>query len=154
MFSARGKLISLIGMFSAILAVVVGCQAASASPQIEVEEAWGRPSPQMATAGAFYMVIRNTGGEADRLLSAESPACGVTELHESFMNDEGAMGMRPVEGGAIEIPAKGEVELKVGGMHVMCIDRQEDFELGAVMPLTLHFEKSGDMTVNIEIREP
>jgi len=61
--------------------------------------------------------------------------------------------MRPVEGGFIEVPAGGEVELKVGGLHVMCIDKLEDFAVGATLPLTLQFEKAGEITVNIEIRE-
>ncbi len=122
-------------------------------PRIEVEGAWGRPSPKVATAGAFYMVIRNPSDEADRLLSARSPACGIIELHESYQTPEGAMGMRPVPGGSIEIPAKSQVELKVGGLHLMCIDKLEEFKAGSRIPVTLMFEKSGAMTLEVEIRE-
>jgi hypothetical protein len=64
------------------------------------------------------------------------------------------MGMRPVEGGVIEIPAGGQAELKVGGLHVMCIQKQADFEPGAQLPLTLQFEKSGEKMITVEIREP
>jgi hypothetical protein len=99
------------------------------------------------------MVIKNNGGEADKLIAGKSPACGVVELHESYMTEEGAMGMRPVEGGYIEIPARGEAELKTGGLHIMCIDKLEDFDVGAVLPLTLTFEKSGDINLDVEIRE-
>jgi copper(I)-binding protein len=100
------------------------------------------------------MQIKNNGSEADNLVAGDSPACGVVELHESYMTEEGAMGMRPVEGGAIEVPAGGQAELKMGGLHIMCINKLEDFELGAVLPLTLEFEKSGEMTIDVEIREP
>jgi copper(I)-binding protein len=123
----------------------------SAGKAITVEGAWGRPSPKVAEAGAFYMVIRNTGQEADRLVGAESPACGMTELHESVMNDQGVMEMRPVTGG-IEIPAGGQVELKVGGLHVMCMQKKADFQPGTRIPLTLQFEKAGDIALEIEIR--
>lgn len=137
--------------------IIAACQSAPegpAEPAISIEGAWGRPSPKVATAGAFYMTIMNEGREADRLISAESSACGVVELHESYETEEGAMGMRPVEGGAIEIPAGGEAELKMGGLHIMCIDKLEDFEAGAVLPLTLNFEKTGEIEMEIEIREP
>jgi len=36
----------------------------------------------------------------------------------------------------------------------MCIDKLEDFEVGAVLPLTLTFEKSGEISIEIEIKEP
>jgi len=45
-------------------------------------------------------------------------------------------------------------ELKMGGLHIMCINKLEDFEVGAVLPLTLDFDKSGQMTIDVEIREP
>jgi len=133
--------------------LIVGCSATS-GPEINIENAWGIPSPKVATAGAFYMKIKNVGNEGDKLIAGQSPACGVVELHESYMTEDGAMGMRPVEGGFIEIPADGEAELKMGGLHIMCIEKLEDFTAGAVLPLTLNFEKSGEMTIDIEIREP
>jgi copper(I)-binding protein len=143
----------LIGSLMLLVLLLASC-ASSSGPEITIENAWGRPSPKVATAGAFYMLIKNDGGEADKLVAGESPACGVVELHESYMTEEGAMGMRPVEGGGIEVPAGGQAELKMGGLHIMCIDKLEDFTVGAVLPLTLSFEKSGDITIDIEIREP
>jgi len=144
------------GVFLGIF-VILGFLLVSCSPQgpdIRVEDAWGRPSPKIATAGAFYMIIKNRGGEADYLVGAESSACNVVELHESYKTEEGAMGMRPVEGGMIEIPAGGQAELKMGGLHIMCIDKLEEFDMGAVFPLTLDFEESGNLEINIEIKEP
>jgi copper(I)-binding protein len=145
------ELITISLMLFGIL--LISC-ASSSVPEISIENAWGRPSPKVATAGAFYMLIKNSGGADDKLIGGESPACGVIELHESYMTEEGAMGMRPVEGAAIEIPAGGQAELKMGGLHIMCIDKLEDFEPGVMLPLTLNFENSGEMTIDVEIREP
>lgn len=142
-----------IGVLSLLGLLLVGCKSSS-GPEISVEDAWGRPSPKVATAGAFYMLVKNNGGKADKLIGGESPACGTVELHESYMTEEGAMGMHPVEGGFIEIPANGEVELKIGGLHIMCIEKLEDFEPGAVLPVTLKFEITGDLPINVEIQEP
>ena len=140
----------------AALAIVLATTNAGCSDNagIEVTDAWGRPSPSVAAAGAFFMSINNNGTEDDALISARSPACGTVELHESFMNEEGAMAMRPVEGGRIAVPAGGSAELKQGGLHVMCIDKLEDFTEGAKLELTLQFEKAGDLTLDVEIREP
>jgi copper(I)-binding protein len=44
---------------------LASCQAAGTAPEIVIEDAWGRPSPKVAAAGAFYMVIKNKGGEMD-----------------------------------------------------------------------------------------
>ena len=75
------------------------------------------------------------------------------ELHESYLLEDGEMGMRPVTGGSIEIPAGGMVELKVGGLHVMCLDKTAEFALGDTYALQLVFEKSGEMAVDVKIQE-
>ncbi|HFD40738.1 MAG TPA: copper chaperone PCu(A)C [Anaerolineae bacterium] len=107
----------------------------------------------MAGAGAAYMIIKNTGGEADKLLSGETPAAEVVELHESYMDENQVMHMRAVEGGYIEVPAHGQVELKPGGYHVMLIKLVEPLEAGKTVPLTLHFEKSGQIEVQVPVSE-
>lgn len=129
------------------------CLPRAEGPRIIVKDAWGRSSPMVAAAGAFYMVINNTGTEDDALVSASSPACGMIELHESFMKDDGTMGMQMVEGGRIEVPAGETVELKVGGLHVMCMQKQQNFNAGDNYTLTLTFEKSGDITVVAVIKD-
>ena len=151
----RVSLVSLLMLAAVLIGILAGCTTppAVSGPQIKIENAWGRPSPMMANAGAFYMMISNSGTEADKLVGGKSPSCGTVELHESFKSDDGMMGMRPVTGGFIEIPAGGQAELKVGGLHVMCIDKKDDFKAGAKLPLTLNFEKSGAKTVDVDIRE-
>jgi hypothetical protein len=141
-----------LGAIALLVLSLAACQASG--PEISVEGAWGRPSPKVATAGAVYMTIKNTGGEADKLLSAESSSCGVVELHESYDKGDGVMGMRPVEGGNIEIPAGGEAMLKMGGLHIMCIDKLDDFQEGAILNFTLNFEKTDPMTIEVLIRQP
>ena len=135
--------------FLAFAVVVTAC---GGGADIEVNDVWGRPSPAAATNGAFYMIIANNTDTVDHLVAASSDACGVTELHQSVMND-GVMGMRPVGAGGIEIPAGGEAVLEVGGLHVMCVDKQVEFEDGVSVALDLEFENGGTVTVDVEIRE-
>ena len=135
-----------------LTALISACAPKAGGSQIRVENVWGRVSPSAASSGAFYMTIHNDGSEADKLLSASSSVCMMSELHESYMLDNGAMGMKPVESG-IEIPAGGSVELKVGGLHVMCMDKMADFKAGDKYQITLTFEKAGEVVVEAEIRE-
>jgi copper(I)-binding protein len=70
------------------------------------------------------------------------------------MDDQGAMTMQPVAGGRIAVPAGETAVLEQGGLHVMCINKLEEFTEGARLDLTLQFEKAGDITLQVEIREP
>jgi copper(I)-binding protein len=141
--------------------LMIGCSGGTAEPsaaettsgKMEVLGAWGRTSPKVAQNGAFYMKLVNNTGEDDKLLSATAEACNVVELHEMYMMGDGVMGMRPVETGYIPVAAGETVELKVGGLHVMCIGKLADFNVGDTYPVSLEFEKAGTMQVTVEIRE-
>lgn len=129
----------------------IGC-APAAAPAITVENGWGRPSMDMPTAGGIFLLIKNSGNAADNLLSGSSAACGSIELHETIMKSDGTMGMNLMDK-PIEISAGGEIELKSGGLHIMCIMKKDDqFKPGATIDLTLVFEKSGEITIPVEVR--
>ena len=135
-----------------LLIGTVSCSASS-NGKLEVQDAWGRSSPKVAQNGAFYMKITNHTGQDDKLLSATTEACDVVELHEMYKKENDVMGMRPVPEGYIVIPAGETVELKVGGLHVMCIGKLADFNVGDSYPVTLTFEKAGPMEISVEIRD-
>ena len=63
-----------------------------------------------------------------------------------------AMEMVPVD--RIAVPAGGAVELKQGGLHVMLLDLKRPLAVGDRFQLTLRFAKSGDKTVEVEVRRP
>jgi copper(I)-binding protein len=133
------------------LSLVAGC-APAAAPVISVESTWGMPSMSMPTTGAFFMVIKNTGNAPDKLLSGTSPACGSIEVHETVMKADGTMGMNLLDN-PLEISAGGQVELKSGGLHIMCIMKKDDqFKAGSKVDLLLKFEKAGEQKVTAEIR--
>ena len=137
-----------------VLLITVGCTASGGNKgEIEIENVWGRSSPMVAQNGAFYMNVTNNTGEDDELMAGKTDACGTVELHEMYMKENDMMGMRQVPGGTIPVPAGETVELKVGGLHVMCIDKQAAFEVGDKIPITLEFANAGEMTVTADIRE-
>lgn len=133
-----------------VLSLAAGACSSSGSDDIVVDDPWGRSSPLAANNGAFYMTIEGSNVN-DRLVAAYASVCGATELHLTTMAD-GVMKMQQAEDG-IEIPAGGEAVLEPGGYHVMCIDKDVEFKVGDVIPVTLTFETAEMQTVDAEIRE-
>lgn len=134
---------------------------------IEVTDAWARPSPMVATAGAVYMLITNRGDQDDALLavSIADDVAGKVELHESRAVEPGEatgdmaggdmgttdstmapmMEMVPVD--RIEVPAGGTVSLQPGGYHVMLLDLVSPLDEGDQLELTLTFDVAGEVVV-------
>ena len=139
-------------MFTPILALALlaGACSSTGTDGIVVDDPWGRSSPAVASNGAFYMTLHGSD-VTDRLVSVDASVCGDTELHQSIATDD-VMMMQQVEGG-IEIPAGGEAVLEPGGYHVMCINKNVEFEVGDIIPITLTFEIAEMQTVDAEIRE-
>jgi hypothetical protein len=141
---------------------------ASVSGDLQLKDVWARAAKAgemaqgemqmedshagMGANSAAYMVIANSGKEPDRLISAKADVSKAVEIHETVMEGD-VMRMQPVQGG-IEVPAGGQVELKPGGYHVMFIGLTRDLNGGDKFPLTLQFEKGGEVTVEAEVRQP
>ena len=114
----------------------------------KVEDPWTRATPPGAKVGAGYMKITGSGA-ADRLVAASSPAAAKVELHVTEKKGD-VMRMREVK--AYDIPAKGSFELAPGGAHLMLVDLKAPFKEGAKVPLTLRFEKAGEVKVELQVR--
>lgn len=84
---------------------------------LSVHDAVVKLSPVDANPSALYFSVN--GGEADvELLRVSSSSVVRSEMHESKVDSKtGMMTMAPLE--RIKIPAKGKVEFKRGGKHVM-----------------------------------
>jgi hypothetical protein len=130
-----------------VLTAVLGlaaCSGGISEPRLSVEDAWARPPAADGGNGAVYFRLVNTGNEADTLLGVDSPLA-TAEVHQTVMKEDGVMGMEPVDN--VEVPAKGEVEFKQGGLHVMLIGIEQPLAAGDQVPLTLRFEHAGEMKV-------
>lgn len=113
----------------------------------KVEAAWARPTVAGQSGGGGFLKI--TGGSTnDRLLSASAGVAKMVELHAMEM-DGNVMRMRQID--AIDIPAGATVELKSGGKHVMFMGLTQTLKVGARFPLTLRFEKAGDVKVQVRV---
>lgn len=116
---------------------------------ITVSDAWAAVTPSGASVGAGYMTISNVG-PADTLLGVSSPRALNVELHEMSMDGD-VMRMRRVE--SFTVPADGVVALTPGGFHLMFMDLPAPLVAGETVPVTLTFEHTGAVEVNVPVRE-
>lgn len=105
--------------------------------------------PPSVPNGAVYVEIHNMTEEADRLVAVKGDAAKMLQLHTTIKKD-GVAKMRQIKDG-IAVPAGGTVTLKQGGMHIMLLGIQELLVEGTSFPLTLVFEKAGDLEVSVAV---
>jgi periplasmic copper chaperone A len=129
------------------LAVVLLSVAASASlAQVKVELAWARPTVAGQQGGGGFLSI--TSPVADRLIGGSTAAAERFELHSMAMKGD-VMEMRQLD--SIELPAGKTVSLNPGGMHVMFLGLKQPLAAGSKVPVTLKFEKAGDVKVEFVV---
>ena len=134
--------------FGAILALTPGVLASD----VMVKGAFARASAvPRAKTGTVYLTLTNNGSKADRLLSVTTAASDTAQVHESVEKD-GVATMKHLE--ALEIPARGTVELKPGGIHIMLIGLKQDLAAGTTLQLTLTFKNAGEITFEVPIKSP
>jgi copper(I)-binding protein len=114
---------------------------------IAIGHPWTRAAGANAN-GAGFMTLKNNGAAGDRLISAASPAARVVELH-THIREGDVMRMRPVAD--IPIPPGQTVHLRPGGLHIMLIGLTEPLRQGATVPLTLRFERAGEVQVTLGV---
>ncbi|WP_376789032.1 copper chaperone PCu(A)C [Thermoflexus sp.] len=102
------------------------------------------------STSAVYFVVVNDGDQPDALIGAVSDVAEKVELHETRMEGDVAK-MQPVP--RVEIPARGRVEFKPRGLHVMLIGLKRELQVGDTFTLTLRFEKSGEIPITVTVRE-
>ncbi|MDD3445921.1 MAG: copper chaperone PCu(A)C [Zavarzinia sp.] len=117
---------------------------------LEIGHPWSRATPAAAKVGGGYLKIDNDADAPDRLVSIATDIAETVQIHEMSMSADGMMSMKEVEGG-LEIPAKGSVELKPGGYHVMFIGLKHPLVEGESFKATLTFEKAGAVTVDFKV---
>lgn len=123
--------------------------------EIELRHPHAYPTlPGMTTGAVYLMAIRNDGDRADRLLSAGTTAAERVELHRMQMDGD-VMRMRAVS--AIEVPAKTTISLRQGsadGYHLMLFGLHRPLAVGDRFPLTLRFERAGEIAVEVWVETP
>jgi len=148
-------------LFAVALMGFVACApSGSPGPKIKIENAWARPAaasttshsgmPGSETTGAAYFTVINEGNEEDTIIGVTVDIAPSAEVHETRMQGDVAK-MMPVP--RVSVPARGRVEFKPLGLHVMMIGLTRDLKTGDTFNLTLQLEKSGKVNALVSVRE-
>lgn len=132
------------------LLIAVSISSCSGNKTLTVSDAWGRP----ASAGensAVYFIIDNGTNADDALLSASTDIAEAAESHMTMENAQGVVSMSMQE--AIQIPAGERVSFEPRGLHLMLVNLNKSLNAGDTFSVFLHFEKAGDITLQVEVRE-
>nr|WP_202456632.1 MULTISPECIES: copper chaperone PCu(A)C [unclassified Streptomyces] len=121
-----------------------GSKNTAKKPAIEVSGAYV-PEPTMADMAAGFFTLDNKGA-ADKLTSATSDIAKAVTLHST---KGGAM----KEEKSFDVPANGELSFVSGGNHVMFEKLDHKLKKGEKVALTLHFQKSDPITVEVPVKE-
>ncbi len=136
--------------------ILTGCSsnepvaAAKESDSVVVREQWVKAADSGMTAA--FAELQNTGDSDVHVVGASSPASSTMELHEMATGADGAMVMRPKEGGFV-IPAGGTHVLAAGGDHLMLMDVTSPLTPGADAEFTLEFEDASSTTFTAQVRD-
>lgn len=120
--------------------------------ELQIAHPWSQELPPNAPTVAAYFVISNTGKNADRLLGVDSPIAGKAELHEHVVQGD-LMKMQQVP--SVEIAPGAQVTFAPMAYHVMLLELKDRSLLsdGKRFPLTLHFERAGDVSVEVAVQK-
>ena len=132
-----------------ILIAILSSAGFAQTAVVKVEGAWARTSvPGQKGTGAFMQL---TASQTLKLVSASSPAAGVTEIHEMKMQGD-VMKMRAIA--ALDLPAGKAVQLSPGGYHVMLLDLKAPLAKDTVVPITLVFKDAAGKELRQEVKLP
>jgi copper(I)-binding protein len=121
----------------------------AAAADIQVTQAWARPTPPTAVVGAVYFSVKNTGAKEDSLVAVSSSVASGVEIHET-QTVKGMMQMRPVA--SVSCPAGATIRIEPGGLHVMLLGLKQPLVEGSRVDLTLRFRDAGLLSIQVPIQ--
>ena len=143
---------SIVQTLASVLFAALLCAAPARAQEVKagdlvITQAWTRATPNGAKIGGGFLTIENKGSTPDRLIGGSTDAASKIEVHEMAMKD-GVMTMRSLDNG-LTIDAGKTVKLAPGGYHLMMFDLKDPLKQGDTVPVTLKFEKAGEVKVSL-----
>lgn len=130
---------------AAAIVLLASAGAFAQSKAVTVDDAWVRVYEGAVTA---YFHIVNNAKEPERLISVSTPVAGRAQLTSTRVLS-GKFSFLPLA--ALEIDGFEEARLRPGATHVRLTDLTRELRVGDVVPLTLRFERSGNIEVTARV---
>ena len=141
----------LLSLGFALMLGITGCTGVDGFREgdIQIETPWARATAGRTATAVAYVRLRNLGAEPQRLISVATPIAAEAALHETT-REQGMMSMRKVK--TVELPGNGVIHLKPGGLHIMLMRLRSPLEEGETFPLTLTFERTGPIEIQVDVQ--
>lgn len=136
--------------FILIITVILLSACAPSSGVLAINDTWAR-SAFTGDNGAVYFVIENGTDKADALISASTDVASSAETHMTMVNSQDVVTMQMQD--AVQVPAGEDIPFEPGGLHIMLVNLTRDLKVGDTITLTLQFEKAGEITLQVEVKE-
>jgi len=135
-----------------LLAAAVMAAAANAHEysvgNLVIGHPWSRPTVSGMPTGVAYLSITNHGAFQDTLIGASTPAADRVEFHRTSF-ESGMAHMRPT--GTLVVGPNSTIKAEPGGIHLMLVDLKAPLVAGTMIPLVLHFQSAGEITVELKV---
>jgi len=118
-------------------------------PTVRVHHVWVREAPPGVDVMGGYFVLENLTENALTLTDVSSPDFASVMMHESVVKD-GQESMQEVA--RIDIPARGSVEFKPGGYHLMLMQPKKNLFSGDMVTLMLKFSDGSELAIMANVR--
>lgn len=150
---------TITALAAAAMLTLAGCagtttasETSAAAPEADsltIQDAWVKAADSGMSAA--FGTLENDGDTDISVVSAESAASTMIELHETVENDAGEMVMQAKDGGFV-IPAGGSLELAPGANHIMLMGLTAPLVAGddATFTLTLSDGSTYDFTAPVK----
>ncbi len=136
-----------------VMAVFAACTIAAAraeeAPSIQIDDPWAIEQTDTSKPSAIFMKIRNRGPISDKLISADALIADITQIHHIKLKHHKMRMRRKLD---IEIAPGYPVVLDHSGYHIMLMHLKAPLRIGATFPLTLNFENSSPIEVEVTVR--
>jgi len=108
-------------------------------------------SAPIAGASQLVLTVENVGDGDDRLLGASTEVALAVEVHRTEIEPSGRAVMRLLD--SVALPAGSVTSFRPGGLHLMLIVPDSSVAVGGTFTLTLDFERSAPVTLEVEVVE-
>jgi copper(I)-binding protein len=160
-FAKKSSLPRLAAVVAVSLLALTGCSTAPASSgtssnsttagdAVTIEDAWVKATDDDMSAA--FGTLTNSGSTEVTIVSAETDAAGMVELHETVENESGEMVMREIEGG-FSIPADGTLLLEPGANHIMLMGLTGALAAGDEVSVTLTFSDDSTYSFTAPVKD-
>ena len=134
-----------------LFAVIASVQASEVvrAGDLSIDSAWAPATVGFIRAGDAYMRIVNSGTSADSLVAAVTPVARRTRIRQWFIDDDGVTKIRTLDG--LRIGPGETVILRPKDLTVKLMGLFDALRAGQEFPLTLRFERAGEVPVTIAV---